>query len=124
MITKAKKKEAISVIDDMWMSPTYTMDAAVIINKIIKSKLPFGTYHVTNKGYCTWYEFAKEIFKLTGLDVNLSSTKTDQLHSKAVRPRFSALKSVKLSKFNIHTREWKEALENYLIKKGHLSTHT
>jgi dTDP-4-dehydrorhamnose reductase len=124
MIAKAQKGEAITVVDDMWMSPTYTMDAAVTISKIVDSKLPFGTYHVTNEGYCTWFEFAKKIFRLSELDANLSAMKTDQLHPKAVRPRFSALKSVRLSKFNIRTREWEEALKDYLTQKGYLMTRT
>jgi len=120
MITKAKKNEPIRVVDDMWMSPTYTRDAATTIKKIMELKLPFGTYHSTNQGYCTWFQFAKEIFKIIGLDPTIKPTKTHQLKMKARRPRFSALKSVKLPKYGIQMREWKEALHDYLVEKGRI----
>ena len=120
MITKAKKNEIITVVDDMWMSPTYTKDAATTIKKIIELKLPFGTYHATNQGYCTWFQFAEEIFKLSDLNPTLTPIKTEQLKMKAKRPRFSALKSVKLPKYGIKMREWKEALHEYLVEKRHI----
>lgn len=96
MITKAKKNESISVIDDMWMSPTYTKDAAFTIKKIVEQELPFGTYHAANNGYCTWFQFSSEIFKTVGLSPSLQPIKTNQLQVKARRPRFSALISTKL----------------------------
>lgn len=120
MVTKAKNNEIISVVDDMWMSPTYTKDAAATIKKIIESSLPFGTYHATNQGYCTWFQFTQEIFKYVGLNPTLKPTKTRQMQTKAQRPRFSALKSAKLPKHGLETREWKEALRCYLIEKGHI----
>ncbi len=120
MITKAKKNESIAVVDDMWMNPTYTKDAATTIKEIIESKLPFGTYHATNRDYCTWFQFAQEIFKITKLTANIKPTKTHNLKMKARRPKFSALKSIKLPKYGIHTREWKQALQDYLTEKGHI----
>jgi len=120
IITKAKKNEPITVVDDMWMSPTYTKDAATTIKKIIESKLPFGTYHATNQGYCTWFQFTKEIFNILGLNPSLKPIKTEQLKMKAKRPKFSALKSIKLPKYGVKTRGWKEALHDYLIEKGHI----
>jgi len=120
MITKAKKNEPINVVNDMWMSPTYTKDAATTIKKIIESKLPFWTYHATNQGYCSWFQFAKEIFKLLGLNPALTPIKTEQLKMKAKRPKFSALKSIKLPKYGIQVREWKQALHDYLIEKEHI----
>ena len=121
MIKKALNKEVINVVDDMWMSPTYTKDAALIIKKILKANVPYGVYHATNKGYCTWFQFAQEIFKLTGLTPIIKPIRTDQLQMKAKRPRFSALESVKLPKYGIQTRRWEEALKEYLIEKGYLS---
>jgi len=121
MIKKALNKEVINVVDDMWMSPTYTKDAALIIKKILEANIPYGVYHATNKGYCTWFQFAQEIFKLTGLTPIIKPIKTDQLQMKAKRPRFSALESIKLPKYGIQTRRWEEALHEYLIEKGYLS---
>ena len=120
MIQKAKKREEIKVVDDMVMSPTYTKDAASIIKNIIFDKLPFGVYHCSNKGYCSWYEFAKSIFRSLNLDANLKPIKTESLIQKAKRPKYSALKSEKLEKYGLGMREWREALREYLKEKGHL----
>lgn len=122
MIKKAEKNETIRVVDDMWMSPTYTKDAAAVIKKIIELKLPYGTYHATNQGYCTWFQFTKEIFKLLNLNPALTPMKTEQLQMKAKRPKFSALKSIKLPKHSVQIRKWKEALHDYLVEKGHIHT--
>jgi dTDP-4-dehydrorhamnose reductase len=123
MIMKAKKNESITVVDDMWMSPTYTKDVAATIKKIVELKLPFGIYHATNQGYCTWFQFAKEIFKITGLNPTVEPIKTQQLKMKAERPKFSALKSIKLPKYGLQMREWKQALYDYLIEKGHIQNN-
>jgi dTDP-4-dehydrorhamnose reductase len=120
MISKAKKNDPISVIDDMWMSPTYTKDAASVIKTVIEQNIPFGIYHVTNSGFCSWYQFAEQIFNLLGLIVNVTPIKSYQLPTKAKRPEFSALQNLNLKKFGIEMPEWKDALRNYLIEKGHL----
>jgi dTDP-4-dehydrorhamnose reductase len=120
MINKAKKGDPITVIDDMWMSPTYTKDASSIIKKITEKKLPYGVYHATNKGYCSWYQFAEQIFQLTDLTPDLTPIKTKQLTMKAKRPQFSALKSIKLPKYDIGVPTWQQALREYLIEKGHI----
>ena len=120
MIKKAKNNEPIAVIDDMWMSPTYTKDASSIITRIAEKQVPYGIYHATNKGHCSWYQFAEHIFRITGLNPNLTPIKTEQLAMKAKRPRFSALKSIKLHKYDLEMATWQEALCKYLIEKGHL----
>jgi len=119
MITKAKKQESISVVDDQWISPTYTRDAAKTMKKIVESQLPFGIYHATNKGFCTWFQFAKQIFSLLKLNPSLTPIKASQLQVKAQRPKFSALKSTKLLKHRLQAREWTEALSDYLAEKGY-----
>ncbi len=120
MITKARNNEPIRVVNDIWMSPTYTKDASLVIKQIVERKLPFGVYHVTNRGYCTWYQFARQIFKEVGLTPNLKPIKASELQMKAQRPRFSALRSVKLKKYGTSMNHWREALHNYLIEKGHI----
>jgi len=102
------------------MSPTYTRDAAEMIKNIVEEKLPYGIYHVTNSGYCSWYEFARAIFELTNLNAELSPIKTSQLSLKARRPLFSALTSIKLEEHGLRMRDWKAALQDYLKEKGHL----
>jgi dTDP-4-dehydrorhamnose reductase len=121
MITKAKTGQPIKVVNDMWMSPTYTKDAAIIITKILETKLPYGVYHIINDGYCTWYQFAYEIFKLVGLNPDLEPIKALQIKAKAKRPLFSALKSIKLPRYNIKIKKWQDALREYLVEKNHIN---
>lgn len=121
MIAKAKKDESISVVDDMWMSPTYTRDAAEAMGNVVRAGLPYGIYHMTNEGYCTWFEFAKEILNLAGFEPRLAPIKTSQAPGKARRPSFSALRSTKLPRYRMRMRPWREALLDYLTEKGHVS---
>jgi dTDP-4-dehydrorhamnose reductase len=104
----------------MWMSPTYTKDASALLKEMLEKQVPYGVYHTANKGYCSWYQFAHEIFRLTGLAPDLKPTKTDPNYGKATRPAFSALATSKLSKHNLEPRDWKKALKAYLIEKGHI----
>lgn len=120
MIKKARNNEEIKVVDDMIMSPTYTRDAAEMIRKILEKELPFGVYHAANGGQCSWYEFAGAIFNILGMKTNLSPTKTDILRSKARRPMYSPLVSMKLIKFGLEMENWETALRNYLIEKANL----
>jgi dTDP-4-dehydrorhamnose reductase len=120
MIKKAKNNDPIMVVDDMFMSPTYTKDAASVMKGILELELPYGVYHAANKGYCSWYQFAEEIFQITKLNADLKPTKTDPNYGKAKRPLFSALTSTKLSQYNLEPRSWKEALRAYLTEKGHI----
>ncbi|MEJ2243539.1 MAG: NAD(P)-dependent oxidoreductase [Candidatus Bathyarchaeota archaeon] len=120
MIRKAKNNEKIIVVDDMWMSPTYTKDASALLKEILDKQIPYGVYHATNNGYCSWYQFAEEIFRLTGLAPDLKPTKIDPNYGIATRPAFSGLASTKLGKYGLEPRGWEEALNAYLLEKGHI----
>jgi dTDP-4-dehydrorhamnose reductase len=120
MIKKAHSREEIRVVNDMIMSPTYTKDAAGTIRNILIKELPFGIYHVTNEGQCSWYEFARAIFDDTGIEASLSPAKTNLLQSKARRPIFSPLVSVKLKRYGLEMERWEVALRNYLMEKGYM----
>jgi len=122
MMTKAKNKETINVVNDMWMSPTYAKDAASMLKRIIEMKLPFGIYHMANHGYCTWFQFAQEIFKITGSNPILNPIETRQMQVKAPRPKFSALENMRLSRYGLRMKEWRTALSEYLVDKGHVTS--
>ena len=120
MIKKGKSGDELYVVDDITMSPTYTKDAAVAIEKILSYKLPYGIYHVTNEGCCTWYEFAKAIFEITGIDAKLNPTTSDKYPTKAKRPKNSALSIEKIRSYGIDMRHWRDALRDYLREKGYI----
>lgn len=73
-------------------------------------KLPFGIYHLTNSGICSWYEFAKKLFELKNIDVKVNAITSDELLRPAKRPSCSILKNTKL----MPLRHWEEALKAYL----------
>ncbi|QJA05888.1 dTDP-4-dehydrorhamnose reductase [Thermosulfurimonas marina] len=110
ILKKAKAGEPLRVVDDIFMSPTYTLDAAREIWKLILEERPFGTYHVTNLGYCSWYEFAKKILEYAGVDASIEPVKHTEFKTKAKRPLWSPLKSVK----GIELRPWEEALKEFI----------
>ena len=112
IIKKAKNGEPLKVIDDIFMSPAYTLDAAKKIWEIILEKKPYGIYHITNSGYCSWYEFAVKILEYSGLrnKVDIKPVKHTEFRTKARRPLWSPLKSVK----GIELRRWDEALKDFI----------
>ncbi len=116
MLDSAKEKGELSVINDEVSSPTYALDVVKTIEDILTKSLPFGVYHVTNSGQCSWYEFAVEIFSMCK-KINprlkmpiVHPVSSDTLKRKAVRPKFSVLMNTKLPPL----RDWKIALEEYL----------
>jgi dTDP-4-dehydrorhamnose reductase len=119
MIKKVHNGEMIRVVDDMVMSPTYTMDAAGMMQDILMKELPFGIYHVANSGYCSWFDFAKTIFEMLGIDGKLLPIKTSALGSKAKRPMFSALASDRLREYGPKMPGWEDGLREYLNEKGY-----
>ena len=120
MIQKAKKGEEIRVVGDMFMSPTYTKDVARTLKKFLELKPEFGVYHMTNEGFCSWYEFTKAIFEILGWDVEIKPIKSSELKRLAKRPQFSALKNKKLEELGLRMRSWIDALSEYLKEKGYL----
>ena len=117
MLKKANNNQIIKVVDNIIMSPTYTKDAATMIKNITEKGLSYGTYHVANQGYCSWFEFAKKIFEFSDIDAKLLPIKSDELNRKARRPKFSGLGSKKLNNFGLRMRNWEDALKDYLRKK-------
>jgi dTDP-4-dehydrorhamnose reductase len=90
MLKLGKEKDRLNVVSDQIGSPTYTYNLAKLISDMIATD-KYGIYHATNEGYYSWYEFACEIFRLAGLDRKVNPVKTEDYHTKAVRPRNSRL---------------------------------
>jgi len=114
----AQEKNELTVVDDQVGSPTYTIDLAEQIKLLIKTEL-YGTYHITNFGSCSWYEFAREILKLADIKENkIKPIASKELRRPASRPKFSVLNNycLKLSIGN-SMREWKAALKEYMSKR-------
>ncbi len=119
MIQKARSGEELKVVDDQFMSPTYTKDVAVMLKRFLELEPESGIYHAVNEGYCNWYDFTKEIFNILGWDAKIQITpiKSSELKRLSKRPIFSALKNKKLEELGLRMRDWKEALRDYLKEK-------
>lgn len=120
MIRLAKEGKSIRVVADQVLSPTYTKDLATNMKELIQTD-EYGLYHIASHGECSWYKFAETIFELTGLNPEYSPTTTEEFGAKAKRPGYSVLANQKLKALGIdNTSVWEEALENYLVEKGHI----
>jgi dTDP-4-dehydrorhamnose reductase len=118
MLRLAEEGRPIRVVDDQYLSPTYTLDLASKIAWLI-TKDNFGIYHITNSGHCSWFGFARAIFDEAALDVKVAPTTTEAFKAKAPRPPFSALDHGALRALGADDmRPWREALRSYLQEIG------
>lgn len=114
MLRLGKEKGEVSVVNDQIGSPTYTYDLAKLVIEMIQSD-KYGTYHATNEGSCSWYEFACEIFKQSDMDVKVNPVDSNAFPAKAERPKNSRMNKKELDKNGFHQLPaWQDALNRYL----------
>jgi len=111
----AEGPSTISVVDDQVGSPTYTKDLASAVALLIE-KNARGIFHVTNRGSCSWHQFAVRILKEAGYDnINVTPMKSVDLKRPAMRPAYSILSNQKFIKVTGKTLQpWQLALQEYL----------
>lgn len=114
MLRLGKAHGAVSVVNDQIGSPTYTYDLAKLCVQMIQTN-KYGIYHATNEGLCSWYEFACEIFKQAGMNVEVTPVDSTKFPVKAKRPNNSRMSKTMLDKngFN-RLPTWQDALSRYL----------
>lgn len=113
MLRKGKAGDAIKVVNDQVLTPTYTRDLAEAVVELIKTNR-FGLYHVSAESHCSWYEFAKGIFELAGINVDLKPVATSEFPSPVQRPSYSVLSKEKLHSLGIDIPDWQDGLRRYL----------
>lgn len=116
MLRLGRENGAVKVVDDQIGSPTYTYDLARLLVDMIESDR-YGAYHATNEGICSWYEFAKEIFRAAGMDnVSVTPVKSGEFPVKAKRPKNSRMSKEKLvaNGFSL-LPAWQDAVARYII---------
>ncbi len=114
----AKAGQELKVINDQIMSPTYSFDLAGKIKELIEKHPPFGIYHITNEGSCSWFELAEKILGIMSLKNQVLPVTADSFNSKAKRPKMSVLKNSALQKALISPMPtWQDALKRYLLEK-------
>lgn len=116
MLRLSKEHKELNIINDQVGSPTYTKDLAPLLVDMIQTD-KYGVYQATNEGFCSWYEFAKEIFKVKNIDIKVNEITTDKYKTKAKRPLNSKMSKNKLEQNGFkRLRPWQEALRDYLKK--------
>lgn len=114
MLNLGKTRDALTVVDDQFGSPTYTFDLARLLVDMVETE-KYGIYHATNEGICTWYEFACEIFRQAGINVKVSPVSASEYPAKAKRPSNSRMSKEKLTENGFEKLPtWQDALSRYL----------
>jgi dTDP-4-dehydrorhamnose reductase len=120
MIRLGSEKTELGVIVDQIGTPTNAADLAFAIMKIIsaairdeKSYIP-GIYHYSNEGVASWYDFAKAIFEIGGINCKVKPIATEDYPSPVPRPPYSVLNKSKIKLiFGIEIPHWRDSLLEY-----------
>jgi dTDP-4-dehydrorhamnose reductase len=104
------KKTHLDLVDEEIGCITYASDLAHLTRTLIEESRPFGIYHGANNGVCSWYQWAKEIFKIKNITIDITPVSGDKFPRPAKRPMYSELLNTKLPP----QRNWQEALKEYL----------
>ena len=114
MLNLAESHKELNVVCDQIGSPTYTKDLAGLLVNMFLSNVK-GLYHVTNEGYCSWYEFAEFIFKESRKKVKVHPILTKDYKTIAKRPLNSKLSKESLDDIGMkRLPEWQDAVKRYI----------
>jgi dTDP-4-dehydrorhamnose reductase len=113
----AASRPVLEVVDDQCGSPTYTRDLAAAILHLCHHEAA-GIVHVTNRGECSWFQFAQEIVRKAGLATEVRPTNTDKFPRPAPRPKYSVLSSSSLDQYHFIMPSWHDALQRYLVERS------
>lgn len=120
MLNLGDSGKPLKVVNDQIGSPTYAPDLAEAILKLVQNA-HYGIYHFTNSGYCSWYDFATEIFRQAGMSVDLSPCTSEEFLRPAKRPPFSKLQNLMgLCQGLPLLPAWQEGLHAFLLEIGRL----
>jgi dTDP-4-dehydrorhamnose reductase len=121
MLRLGSERDTLSVVNDQIGTPTNAVDLAEVLVKIIlkthNSQLTthnYGIYNFSNEGQCSWYDFAKEIFELNNISINLQPIPTSSFPTPAKRPAYSVLDKSKIKQvFGVEINDWEESLKRF-----------
>lgn len=108
MVNLSKSQKSLKVVNDQFGCPTWTVDLAEGVKNLIEKEMPFGTYHLCGGSFTSWFEFAKKIFEILKIEIEVIPVVTAEFPRPAKRPKFSAIENSKM------LRSWEEALHGYL----------
>jgi dTDP-4-dehydrorhamnose reductase len=112
----ATTRPSLDVVDDQRGSPTYTLDLAKAVIELCR-KGASGIVHVTNAGDCSWFEFARQILKNSGVTTEVRPVSSVQMARPARRPAYSVLSPASLHRYGVTMPPWQDALRRYLEER-------
>lgn len=114
MLKLAKERGEVRVVDNEFVTPTYTRELARQMVVLSRSEV-YGLYHATGEGGCSWLEFAEEIFAATGTQVCVNAAALNECPAKVPRPKYSVLENRGLNVLGLNVfRPWRDGLWEYL----------
>jgi dTDP-4-dehydrorhamnose reductase len=117
MLRLARDGRQIRVVTDQVVTPTAAKDLARKVVELVSTGA-YGLYHITNRGACSWFQFARAIFELSGVEARLSETTSAAFGAKARRPAYSVLDNARLRSLGLDDlRHWRDALADYLEER-------
>lgn len=115
VLDKARKEGKLELVIDEISSPTYSLDLAKALKKIITTK-KYGTYHISNSGSASRLEFAKEAFRIYNLKkIKITPVNLEKYKRLSKPPLYSALNNIKAKKIGILMPKWENALKRFLL---------
>lgn len=111
MLELSKTKTHLDIVSDQFSSPSFAHDVAQYIQKLLEEKKPYGIYHATNSGSCSWHEWAQEIFRLAQISIDISPVSAAHFPRPAKAPMNSVLLNTKMPAQST----WQDALARYLL---------
>ncbi len=114
MIRLSETNDSLRVVKDQIGSPTSTVDLSVAICALMGTGA-YGLYHATCEGQCSWYDFAKKIFELSGKKIEVVPVTSEEFVRPAKRPAWSVLENAQLKHIGKNVfRPWEESLKEYI----------
>ena len=113
MLRLASERDSLNVVSDQTGTPTNAVDLAEALLSIVKSNNSgYGIYNFSNEGTASWYDFAKEIFSINDICIDVNPIPTEAFPTPAKRPKYSVLDKSKIkNSFKIEIKSWQEALQ-------------
>ncbi len=114
MLKLSETRNELNVVNDQYGSPTFTENVVQNTWALLLAEEQ-GIFNISSKGLCTWFDFATEIFKQRGVEIQIHPVASDAFPTKAKRPNFSKLSTKKISKIeSANIEEWKTGLQKLL----------
>lgn len=111
----AENRDTLTIVNDQFGRPTWTRTLAEFMDFVIEKNAPYGIYHLSNEGSCSWYDFAKEILKDND-SITVLPVTSEEFPQKAKRPQYSIMDLSKVEELGFNIPTWKEALSVFNIR--------